>query len=90
MSEPFIPFSRTRVTPRGTHQPLRIAVLPQGVLPAAPPAPANTPFTLPPPPPPPIAPPPEPQLTLERDGERITRITLRCPCGAIHELLCTS
>ncbi|MBE7498717.1 MAG: hypothetical protein HS113_00060 [Verrucomicrobiales bacterium] len=88
MSEPFIPFSRTRATPRGARQTFRLAVLPQGAPPAAPTAPTlpNTPSA----PPAPTVPPPEPQLTLERDGDRITRITLRCPCGAIHELVCTS
>lgn len=90
MSEPFIPFSRTRATPRGARQPLRLAVLPQGAPPAAPAAPPNTPSLPPPLASLPSATPPEPQLTLERDGDRITRITLRCPCGAIHELLCTS
>lgn len=30
----------------------------------------------------------EPQLSLERDGDRITRITVRCSCGQVIELNC--
>jgi hypothetical protein len=84
MSDAFVPFARTRVTPRSARQPHRLVVLP----PDAPQAAASLPPNSPPSPPPPA--PPAPELTLERDGDRITRITLRCPCGAIHELLCTS
>jgi len=30
----------------------------------------------------------EPKVTVERDGERVTRIKVQCPCGHIIELAC--
>jgi len=30
----------------------------------------------------------EPQITLEREGERVTRIKVQCPCGNVIELAC--
>jgi hypothetical protein len=30
----------------------------------------------------------EPKITLERDGERVTRITIQCACGRTIELAC--
>jgi hypothetical protein len=30
----------------------------------------------------------EPSVTLERDGERVTRIKVHCPCGNDFELAC--
>jgi hypothetical protein len=32
----------------------------------------------------------EPIVTLERDGSRITRITIQCCCGHVIELACES
>ena len=31
----------------------------------------------------------EPKVTLERDGDRITRIKVECGCGRITELVCS-
>ncbi len=31
----------------------------------------------------------EPQVELDREGDRITRITVRCSCGQVIELNCT-
>jgi hypothetical protein len=30
----------------------------------------------------------EPTVTLERDGDRVARIKIRCPCGNVFELAC--
>jgi len=30
----------------------------------------------------------EPKITLERDGERVTRIIVQCPCGHTIDLAC--
>jgi len=30
----------------------------------------------------------EPTMTLEREGNRVTRIKIQCPCGNVVELLC--
>lgn len=30
----------------------------------------------------------EPSVTLERDGDRVTRIKVQCPCGNVFELAC--
>lgn len=30
----------------------------------------------------------EPTISLERDGGRVTRIKVRCPCGNVFELAC--
>ena len=30
-----------------------------------------------------------PKITLQRDGERITQITVQCSCGHVIELSCT-
>ncbi len=30
----------------------------------------------------------EPIVTVERDGQRITRIVVQCPCGHVIELAC--
>jgi hypothetical protein len=30
----------------------------------------------------------EPRISLERDGQRVTRITIQCPCGHTVELDC--
>ena len=30
----------------------------------------------------------EPQITLERQGDRVTRIKVQCPCGNVIELAC--
>jgi hypothetical protein len=30
----------------------------------------------------------EPSVTLERDGGRVTRIKVQCPCGQVLELAC--
>lgn len=32
---------------------------------------------------------PEPEITLDREGDRIVRITVRCGCGQVVELNCT-
>jgi hypothetical protein len=95
MSEPFQPFTPSRGNSRPPGQPLRLSVLAHaGGAPL--PGPARIEPTLPPQPP--AGPPPpaaeagrrEPQVTIERDGDRITRILIRCSCGQLHELLCTS
>ena len=31
----------------------------------------------------------EPHITLEKDGDRITRIRVQCPCGSIIDLACS-
>lgn len=36
---------------------------------------------------PPVVP-PEPVVTLVRDGEKITHITIQCRCGEVIELAC--
>jgi hypothetical protein len=46
--------------------------LSDGLLPAAPPAALRG----------------EPKVSLERDGDRVTRITVQCPCGHSVELTC--
>jgi hypothetical protein len=30
----------------------------------------------------------EPTVTFERDGDRVTRIKVQCPCGNVFELAC--
>ena len=30
----------------------------------------------------------EPKLTVEREGDRVTRILIQCPCGHVIELAC--
>lgn len=30
----------------------------------------------------------EPSVTFERDGDRVTRIKVQCPCGNVFELAC--
>jgi hypothetical protein len=52
--------------------------------PAAAPTPAFRPLSAPPDP----GCAGEPKLTLERDGERVTRITVQCTCGRTIELAC--
>jgi hypothetical protein len=37
----------------------------------------------------PLAPGGEPKITLERQGDRVTRITVQCPCGRVTELVCS-
>jgi hypothetical protein len=82
MSEPFVPFATTRSKPGSARDGFRLTILPQApqvqpFLPVSVPAsaaPAN---------------PKEPQVTVERDGDRITRITIQCPCGQVLELNCT-
>jgi hypothetical protein len=32
--------------------------------------------------------PAEPQISLEREGDRVTRIRIQCPCGHTIELAC--
>ena len=57
-------------------KPLRVAVSEQAPTPTPPPAPA-TPATA-----------AEPRVSVERDGDRVKRIRVECPCGETIELDC--
>lgn len=95
MSEPFQPFTPSRGKSRPPGQPLRLSILAHA---GGAPLPGPAGIESAPSAPPPVSPPPaaaeagrrEPQVTIERDGDRITRILIRCSCGQLHELLCTS
>ena len=77
MSQDFIPFGRGSVSPAAPPDAFRLKTSP-------PPPPAA-----PPPPAPAANPPPrEPQLSVERDGDRITLIRIQCSCGQTHEVTC--
>jgi hypothetical protein len=83
MSEPFVPFAKTRSKPGSAGDSFRLTILPQAQQ-AAPfqpvataPSPAGNQLS-----------PKEPQVTLEREGDRITRIKIQCVCGQVLELDC--
>jgi hypothetical protein len=83
MNEPFVPFAKTRSKPGSVGESFRLTILPQAHPagpalpgPALPAAAGTQPGAQ------------EPQVTLERDGDRITRITIQCACGQILELNC--
>lgn len=86
MSDSFVPFAKQRSKPGAATEKFRLTVLPQApqVAPLAP-SPAAT--TLPSPA---GSGGKEPQVTVERDGDRITRIRVQCSCGEIVELNCVS
>ena len=84
MSDVFVPFSKLRSKTGPVGESFRLTILPQlqktaPFLPvqAAPvgAAASNVPK--------------EPLVTLERDGDRITRIKIQCTCGQVVELNCT-
>ena len=82
MNEPFVPFAKTRSQPGSVGESFRLTILPQT---------QSAPPLLPGPALPAAAAQPgaqEPQVTLERDGVRITRVTIRCACGQVLELNC--
>jgi len=84
MTEPFVPFVKAQSKTSSADDSFRLRVLPQSQQTAA--------FR-------PVQTGPagiglghcaqEPQVTLERDGNRITRITIQCACGQVLELNCT-
>ena len=83
MSDPFVPFAKTQTKPGSADGGFRLTILPQAqravpFLPvsAAAPAVGGNPGLK------------EPQVAIERDGDRITRITIQCPCGQVLELNC--
>jgi len=84
MSDAFVPFAKSRLKPGGAADGFRLTIIPQSQQ-TAPCQPATT------------APAAatashgikEPQVTVERDGDRITRIKIQCSCGEVLELNCT-
>jgi hypothetical protein len=84
MSEPFVPLAKAPSKTGPAGESFRLTVLPQSQLaapflavqPGSPGASAS-----------PCA--KEPQITLERNGDCITRIKIQCTCGQILELNCT-
>ena len=84
MSEAFVPFAKTQSKPGASGDSFRLTIIPQAA--------QTTPFQ-------PVsanahsqnAKPcaKEPQVTLEREGDRITRIKIQCTCGQVVELNCT-
>jgi hypothetical protein len=84
MSDPFVPFVKSRSKPGSASDSFRLTILPQ-----AQPAALFQPTAPSPPPPTTTLPPKEPQVTIERDGDRITRIQIQCVCGQLLELNCS-
>lgn len=84
MSDSFVPFAKNRSKPGTGSENFRVTILPQSqqAAPFQPAAASNIPSANPKPPP------KEPQITLERDGDRITRIKVQCSCGQVIELNC--
>jgi hypothetical protein len=84
MSDAFVPFAQSRSKPGASSESFRLTIIPQAQQ-AAQFHPASAaasvagakPCTK------------EPQVTLEREGDRITRIKIQCPCGQVMELNCT-
>ncbi len=83
MSDSFVPFAKTRSKPGPAAESFRLTILPQAQQ-AAPFQPAT--IALPSTGANPGA--KEPQVTIERDGDRITRIKIQCTCGQLLELNC--
>ncbi len=79
MNHGFVPLSLSlRASPPGRANAGKAAAQPQGGAPFRPLAAlSSSPCAA-----------PEPTLTLERDGDRVTRITIQCPCGHVIELAC--
>lgn len=84
MSDSFVPFSKNRSKPGPGSDNFRVTILPQAQqsAPFQPSAASNIPAATSKPAP------KEPQITLERDGDRITRIKVQCSCGQVIELNC--
>lgn len=80
MNQEFVPFGRS-ATPTAPQDGFRVKVLTQAPSKAAfsPANPAAGPTT---------TPTREPQITLERDGDRVTLIRIQCSCGQLIELGC--
>ncbi len=77
MTDKFIPFTVAS-------HPAASPVFAPHTAPAAPAPSAPQPLT-----PPPINPgPATPELSLVRDGDRVTMIRVRCTCGMVHEIQC--
>lgn len=84
MSDAFVPFAKSRSKPGASGESFRLTIIPQAQqatqfqpVSAAAAAAGGKPGTK------------EPQVTLEREGDRITRIKIQCPCGQVMELNCT-
>lgn len=86
MSDSFVPFAKQRSKPGAATDKFRLTVLPQApTLAPLPAAPAATNLTAHA-----GSGGKEPQVTVERDGDRITRIRVQCVCGEVVELNCVS
>ncbi len=93
MTDPFVPFAPDRAGTKQADSAFRVVILPQTH--AA--APAFVPTSLgtvphahsPDAALDPGHPSAEPEIQLDREGDRITRITVRCSCGQVIELNCT-
>ncbi len=94
MSDAFVPLAG-KETRRDSPEPFRVKVVSAAGAVAAAFKPAANPTLdpVPPPPPPPTVcstphPRSEPEVSLVRDGERITRIQVKCACGEVIDLQC--
>ncbi len=86
MSEPFVPFAPARPRLSGNADGFRLTVWPPNQTAKAP-----APLVPPPPVPSAITHAPgshEPKVSVERDGDRVTRIRVECGCGQVIELNC--
>lgn len=94
MSDPFVPFNASPTKGRMPDSRFRVQVVPTSdALPSFMPVAPLTPTALAAAPAAALAPTPghavhEPHIQLDRDGDRITRITVRCACGQVIELNC--
>lgn len=97
MSDAFIPFAPQLARSKSADASFRVLVKPQSSK-TAPPPPASSAVRLAgtsdlPDPAGPYRPDctsaGEPEVTLDREGDRITRITIRCGCGQVMELNCS-
>ena len=102
MSDPFVPFFSGPQRETGGESTFDVLVIPQNREESQLASPLNTPLELgstaaapalcPTPHArgcPEGAPHAEPEITLDREGDRIVRITVRCSCGQVLELSCT-
>ncbi len=99
MSDPFVPYVTEPARSKAGAAPFRVMVIsqPEATAPAFAPLQPASPGAAPgsaspalrshPHPPHPGG--PEPQVTLDRDGDRITRISIRCACGQVIQLDCS-
>jgi hypothetical protein len=83
MSDAFVPFSKNRGKPGAGADSFRLTIIPHSQ-PAAAFQPLTTPTSITPP----STGTKEPQVTIEREGDRITRIKIQCSCGQLIELNC--